>query len=507
MTNITRNIFLLFGGILWLLMGPVGLKAQYIFSKELNFSTYSQATNIQEFGDNYLVEVHRFFTDPFSYRESTGVLNINDEFVSLTDYLPNSLEGFRFSKQLVLTDELAVVCSAGELSSGARGYQLFMIDATGMSVRNTEFVEFESKVTQEILSFGVSGFSLIEQVTEPINSIYITHFSEDLDTLGGFSIAIEGANVNFIAANRNAEGDIYVVFDSYSSNGTNFQAKCRKYTSSGEELWELDLPYPHYSIEGYVAVEPYGDSGVAVLEGYGSGSGLGCPVTLCPGEGDIVGALSVFESWDDVRELYELKFYPFGMVKDSSGELIIYGSKLTGVGEKGAVFFKPSGWLGGGLLRELLPPLESDFGVPLSNLLRKVRIIQSENILIGAGRLDYGDSVFETDWFFGFDLNCLSSSCSEFIDLNNDLVSIENSEQEITVAVFPNPFVDHLEISTSSPLPKPVKVTLMNGIGQELQTRFFQERLSWNLGGLLPGVYYAVFSQEGRSVVRKVVKR
>lgn len=71
----------------------------------------------------------------------------------------------------------------------------------------------------------------------------------------------------------------------------------------------------------------------------------------------------------------------------------------------------------------------------------------------------------------------------------------------------PNPFVNQLTIKASNPFAEAVRVSLLNPMGQVLQTANFWDELNWSLEKNPPGIYLLVFDYGGDRVVRKVVKR
>ncbi|SEQ26001.1 T9SS type A sorting domain-containing protein [Neolewinella agarilytica] len=477
-------------------------KAQYEFSYEINVNSDSRASDIHLFGESYLFKVNQLEFRPLRQGQATGIIAEYDLSFGPT-VLHEYSSSFSSVKHLPLSNVLAAVVTQGKLDGEEEGYWISVIDEYGDFIKSTPFQKIGLLSRYAITKFEESGFSFIRGTLRDKELLSVTHYNDNLDSIGGFEVSRADTNVVLLAANIDSAGNFYFVIEETVPEANFFQTRCMKMSREGHELWSFDLSGSTLP-KKFVAIEPLAENNVAILEGYLNDADLSCAVESCPRPGDFVGGLSLFSSTGDRQEFYKLGFYPFGMYLDQLGYPIVYGVPVLNSSTSKSILFKASGWLDGDSILVLNSPDDTSHGTSTGNEVRRLRNIGNGEI-IGAGTLKYFGAT-ATSWFFRLSINdCLANDCGA-VEPGDFPVSTDTEEKNFSLTLHPNPVPATLNVQLSSPLPSEVAVTLYDLNGRALRQAKFRDNLSWELADLAPGVYVAVFTHEGARVVRKVVK-
>lgn len=495
LTNIAIVILILISGT---------VQGQYVWSYEDDVFRLELPTNIESFGDDFLVNTSMYYLNPLRYREEAGILSTEDYFVEyLGDFVDQELDGFRRTSQLVISPSAAVVSTFGDLSTDGDGLLFTIIDSLGIVTASLDMgVDF--LLEAGLLPDSDSTFIYAYVSSEMRDSVVFRRMNLDLETLEVASFSRGSTNINVNAIKRSAEGNYLMCIDHLTESGLTIEVV--EVSATGEEIYQIDVPYP-WNYEGYTDIDYYGEEGFALVDGYRNESDLGCIVGGCPQSGDVAGTLSIFPDRTSSREYYELKFYPFGLTKDTDGEVIVYGTTLDLEEDQRAVLFKPAGWANGGRLLELEPNVFGELATNGGTSLRRLRLT-SDGTFIGAGQhIIFGGERY-LNWFFELDVNeCLSNDCNLIVASDDALVSNENTKlSSWNVKVQPNPFLSSVSIS-SDLTSFSLKVNLRDVNGATLVKQLINGSTTINTDHLPEGIYFLTIDDGSKQETVKVVKR
>ena len=502
--------YLLLWIVTWL---PLVSQAQLIFSHQIEKNGFSDALNVDEWGENYLIRTSDVTTSPLDFTdyllfvdESGNVFNRG----TLNPYAQES--DFTSTEFTVLSDTVAVALSAEARSDNLGQASLIRFDQSGDTLQTREIVITSTSGDLHLYAAGDSVLYLIENSRTGVglNKIIIKSLTEEFEDISVLELAENNASLFFKAAATGPLGSLYIL---YTKRDNSLQQRetyhAAKINMDEEVVWERQIANPFrlgFVYQGYIAILPVGNDGVAVLEG------LNFPNLACAGpdcESDL-GRLRIYPDATSSSEVFDLNFSPFGMELLPGGGLFVYGatSFLGDVGK--GVLFNPDSWPDGNRIHILNNPNTSDQEPIAFNSIYGMKVANNGD-LVGTGVIGHGSSgnIDRSHWLFRIGANgCFTADCSDLAEDPGNLVPTTNIENDLTIKTHPNPFTSTLNFTAPDSRPNdPVTVSLHDLSGRLLRSGKLEGGLEWATEDLPAGMYVVTFTSGGKRGVVKVVKQ
>ena len=490
------------------LLLPVFLSAQLIFSRQVEKSGYSDALQVEVWGDEYLLRTDNFSTSPVDFADY--LLLVGEIGFPIWENPMNPYERQSHSTLTaftVLSDSSAVALAVdtNPLTGPSRSLLRFNRSGDITEIEELPTDDSSSLSPYDLCSAEDSTVFFTEIVTdiEGFRGIKIIAFGANLVEEYTATIAREGANTYGNALYAEPDGTLFFI---HTTSGTPLEYLVTKIDPNGAIVSERPVASPHR--RNYVAVLPIGENGVALLEG------LDVPDIICGGWGcdSEFGRLLIYRDATSPAEVYDLNFSPFGMELLENGELFVYGTTALFETEGNGVLFKPTGWPDGNRTHLLEDPNTADLGAVSYNRIYGMSVADNGD-LVGTGVVGYGNGTtngtVETHWLFRIGANgCFTEDCSDLLGNPDDLVPLANQPDALIIKTHPNPFTSTLNFTApDSRSNDPATVSLYDVSGRLLRSGKLEDGLEWETEDLAPGMYVVAFTNGEKRGVVKVVKQ